>query len=189
MIALGQFRDTFIVAVDDEGIAIIDQHVAHERVLFERILGRLTSGRLESQRLLEPMLVELPAAARHVLTAHAGRLEGMGFEIEEFGGSAVRVAAVPALLTRDDAEAAIRAVAHDLEALDGQSRVDEALKRIAATMACHAAVKANCPLTAEKMSHILEELRQTAYSTICPHGRPVMLRLTRREVEKNFQRI
>ena len=189
MIALGQFRDTFIVAVDEEGIAIIDQHVAHERVLFERILERLTSGRLESQRLLEPMLVELPAAARHVLTAHAARLEGMGFEIEEFGGSAVRVAAVPALLTRDDAEAAIRAVAHDLEGLDGQSRVDEALKRIAATMACHAAVKANYPLTAEKMAHILEELRHTAYSTICPHGRPVMLRLTRREVEKNFQRI
>jgi DNA mismatch repair protein MutL len=189
MIALGQFRDTFIVAVDEEGIAIIDQHVAHERVLFEQILQRLTSGRLESQRLLEPMLVELPAAARHVLTAHAARLEGMGFEIEEFGGSAVRVAAVPALLTRDDAEAAIRAVANDLEGLDGQSRVDEALKRIAATMACHAAVKANYPLTAEKMAHILEELRQTAYSTICPHGRPVMLRLTRREVEKNFQRI
>jgi DNA mismatch repair protein MutL len=67
--------------------------------------------------------------------------------------------------------------------------VDEAIKRIAATMACHAAVKANYPLTTEKMAHILEELRRTAYSTICPHGRPVMLRLTRREVEKNFQRI
>jgi DNA mismatch repair protein MutL len=189
MIALGQFRDTFIVAVDDEGIAIIDQHVAHERVLFERIVERLTTGRLESQRLLEPMLVELPAGARQALAVHAGKLERMGFELEEFGGGAVRVAAVPALLTREDSEAAIRAVAQDLEGLDTESKVDEALKRIAATMACHAAVKANYPLTSEKMAHILEELQQTAYSTICPHGRPVMLRLTRREVEKNFQRI
>jgi DNA mismatch repair protein MutL len=189
MIALGQFRDTFIIAVDEEGIAIIDQHVAHERVLFERIMQRLTNGRLESQRLLEPMLVELPPAARQGLAAHAAELERLGVELEAFGGGSVRVAAVPALLRRDDCEGAIRALAEDLEGLDRGARVDEALRRIAATMACHAAVKANYPLTAEKMAHILEELRATAYSTICPHGRPVMLRLTRREVEKNFQRI
>jgi DNA mismatch repair protein MutL len=189
MIALGQFRDTFIIAVDEEGIAIVDQHVAHERVLFERIMERLTAGRLESQRLLEPMLVELPATARQGLAAHAAELERLGFEIEEFGGGAVRVAAVPAVVRREDCDAAIRALAEDLEGLDRGARVEEALRRIAATMACHAAVKANYPLTAEKMAHILEELRATAYSTICPHGRPVMLRLTRREVEKNFQRI
>jgi DNA mismatch repair protein MutL len=189
MIALGQFRDTFIIAVDEEGIAIIDQHVAHERVLFERIMERLTAGPLESQRLLEPMLIDLPAAARQALAAHGSGLERMGFELEAFGGEAVRIAAVPALLRREECDAAIRALAEDLEGLDRGSRVDEALKRIAATMACHAAVKANYPLTAAKMSHILDELRQTAYSTICPHGRPVMLRLNRREVEKNFQRI
>jgi DNA mismatch repair protein MutL len=189
MIALGQFRDTFIIAVDEEGIAIVDQHVAHERVLFERIVERLSSGRLESQRLLEAMLIELPAAARQALRAHATELERLGFEIEEFGGEAIRVISVPALLRREECEAAIRALAEDLEGLDRGSGVDAALKRIAATMACHAAVKANYPLTAEKMAHILEELRRTAYSTICPHGRPVMLRLTRREVERNFQRI
>ncbi|MBI2828832.1 MAG: DNA mismatch repair endonuclease MutL [Acidobacteria bacterium] len=189
MIALGQFRDTFIIAVDEEGIAIVDQHVAHERVLFERIVERLTAGPLESQRLLEPMLIDLPAAARQALVAHTAGLERMGFELEEFGGEAVRVVAAPALLRREECEAAIRALGEDLEGLDRGSRVDEALKRIAATMACHAAVKANYPLTAEKMAHILDELRRTAYSTICPHGRPVMLRLTRREVEKNFQRV
>jgi DNA mismatch repair protein MutL len=189
LIALGQFRDTFIIAVDDEGIAIIDQHVAHERVLFERMTQRLTSGRLESQRLLVPLLVELAPAARQALVAHAADLERLGFEIEDFGGDSVRVAAIPALLRRDDADAALRTLGEDLEGLDRGARVDEAIKRIAATMACHAAVKANYPLTHEKMAHILEELRQTAYSTICPHGRPVMLRLTRREVEKNFQRI
>ena len=189
MIALGQFRDTFIIAVDEEGIAIIDQHVAHERVLFERIVQRLSSGRMESQRRLEPMLIDLPPAARQALVSRTVELERMGFELEEFGGDVVRVAALPALLRREECVAAVRALAEDLEGLDRGSRVEEALKRIAATMACHAAVKANYPLTAEKMAHILDELRQTAYSTICPHGRPVMLRLTRREVEKNFQRI
>jgi DNA mismatch repair protein MutL len=189
MIALGQFRDTFIIAVDDEGIVIVDQHVAHERVLFERIVERLTAGGIESQRLLEPMLIDLPVAARQVLATRAAELARMGFELEEFGGETVRVAAVPALLRREESEAAIRALADDLGGLDRGSQVDEALKRIAATMACHAAVKANYPLTAEKMAHILEELRLTAYSTICPHGRPVMLRVTRREVERNFQRI
>jgi DNA mismatch repair protein MutL len=186
---LGQFRDTFIIAVDEDGIAIIDQHVAHERVLFERITERLSAGRLASQRLLEPMLVELSAGGRQALVGHAADLERLGFEVEEFGGNALRVSAFPALLTREDCDDALRALAEDLEGLDHASRVEEAIKRIAATMACHAAVKANYPLTMAKMAHILEELRATAYSTICPHGRPVMLRLTRREVEKNFQRI
>jgi DNA mismatch repair protein MutL len=189
MTALGQFRDTFIIAIDDEGIAIIDQHVAHERVLFERITERLTSGALESQRLLVPMLVDLPPAARQTLTSHAADLERLGFELEEFGGEAIKVTACPALLGREDCAAALRSLAQDLEGLDRGSGVDAAIKRIAATTACHAAVKANYPLTHEKMAHILEELRRTAYSTICPHGRPVMLRITRREVEKNFQRI
>ena len=187
--ALGQFRDTFIIAIDDEGIAIIDQHVAHERVLFERIIERLTCGALESQRLLVPMLVDLPPAARQALTSHAADLERLGFELEEFGGEAIRVTACPALLEREACAAALRSLSQDLEGLDRGSGVDAAIKRIAATTACHAAVKANYPLTHEKMAHILEELRRTAYSTICPHGRPVMLRITRREVEKNFQRI
>jgi DNA mismatch repair protein MutL len=189
MIALGQFRDTFIIAVDEEGIAIIDQHVAHERVLFERITERLMTGRLESQRLLEPVLVDLPPNARQALETHAAELERLGFEVDAFGGEAVRIAAFPALLRREESAAVLRALAEDLEHLGRTASIEEAIKRVAATMACHAAVKANDPLTAEKMAHILEELRRTAYSTICPHGRPVMLRLTRREVEKNFHRI
>jgi DNA mismatch repair protein MutL len=189
MIPLGQFRDTFIVAIDDEGICIIDQHVAHERVLFERVMERLTSGTLESQRMLVPMMVELAPAEREALVARAGELERFGFEVEEFGGDTVKVTAVPAILPRDECDSAIRALAQDLEGLDRGLRVEEGLKRIAATTACHAAVKANYPLTMEKMRHILDELRATAYSTVCPHGRPVMLRITRREVEKNFERI
>ena len=187
--ALGQFRDTFIIAIDDESVSIIDQHVAHERVLFERVMQRLTEGRLESQLLLEPLIVELSASGCEVLLGRTAELERFGFEVAAFGGNSVRVAAVPALLTPGESVAAVRALAEDLEGLDRGARVEEALKRIAALTACHAAVKANMPLTHEKMVHILEELRATAYSTVCPHGRPVMLRLTRREIEKNFQRI
>ncbi len=189
MIPLGQFRDTFIIAIDDEGIAIIDQHVAHERVLFERVMQRLTEGRLESQLLLEPLVVELSAGGCQVLLQRAAELERFGFEISEFGGNSVRLAAVPALLMQGEVVETVRALAQDLDGIDRGATVDEALKRIAALTACHAAVKANAPLTQEKMAHILEELRRTAYSTVCPHGRPVMLRLTRREIEKNFQRI
>jgi DNA mismatch repair protein MutL len=189
LIPLGQFRDTFIVAIDDEGIAIVDQHVAHERVLFERVMERLTSGRLESQRLLVPMLLELAAAAHQALLGRRGELEQLGFELEAFGDRTVKVSAVPALLKSEDVPAALRALADDLEGLDRGAQVQDALKRIAATTACHAAVKANDPLTYDKMTHILDELRATAYSTVCPHGRPVMLRITRREIEKNFDRI
>ena len=188
LMPLGQFRDTFIVAVDDEGISIIDQHVAHERILFERITERLTAGPLESQRLLEPMLVEVASEGHQALLAHAGDLERLGFEIEDFGADAVRVSACPAVLSREESRAALRELAEDLEQLDRGRAVVDAVKRIAATMACHAAVKANYPLTHEKMLHILDGVRRTAYSTVCPHGRPVMLRLTRAELEKRFER-
>jgi DNA mismatch repair protein MutL len=189
LIPLGQFRSTFIIAVDDDGVAIIDQHVAHERVLYERIAARLTSGSLESQRLLTPLIMEVPPEARGALLAHGEELRRCGFEVDDFGPTSVRVDAMPALLSREQGTAALRALAGDLEGLGGAGPVHEHLKNMAATMACHAAVKANDPLTTEKMAHILEELRQTAYSTVCPHGRPVMLRISRREVEKNFQRI
>jgi DNA mismatch repair protein MutL len=189
MIPLGQFRDTFIIAVDDEGVAIVDQHVAHERVLFEQISERLLAGRLESQRLLTPLLIELSPAQLQALAAHRETLDRFGMEVEEFGGSSVRLSAVPVILEPGQCEATVRGLAEDLEGLDRGSRAQDALRRIAATMSCHAAVKANYPLTLTQMRYILQELRRTAYSSVCPHGRPVVLRLSRREIEKNFHRI
>lgn len=189
MIPLGQFRDTFIIAIDDEGLAIIDQHVAHERVLFERVMQQLTRGDLESQRLLVPLLMELPSAAQQTLVERAEALARLGYEVESFGEGTLKVSAVPALLRTEESAQALLALADDLDGLDRGAQIQDALQRIAATTACHAAVKANYPLTYEKMMHILEELRATAYSTVCPHGRPVMLRITKREIEKNFERV
>lgn len=189
MVPLGQFRSTFIIAADDDGLAIIDQHVAHERILFERISERLLSGPLESQRLLTPVVIDLGAGSHAALVAHADALARLGFDLEPFGGGSVRVAAVPALLDWTRCEIALRAMADDLEGLAPGNGVEEALRRTAATMACHAAVKANDPLTREKMQYLLDELRQTAHSSVCPHGRPVVLRLTKREIERSFERI
>ncbi len=186
---LGQFRNTFIIAVDDDGLVIIDQHVAHERVLFERILERLTRAALDSQRLLVPMVLDLPGAGHDTLLARGDALARFGFEIEDFGGASVRITAVPAILNLADIDRTLRALADDLEGLDRGLVAEQAVKQIAATMACHAAVRAHDPLTTEKMTHILEELRATAYSTVCPHGRPVMFRLSRRDLERRFERI
>ena len=189
LIPLGQFRDTFIIAIDNEGVAIIDQHVAHERVLYEQVMNQLTGGQLEGQRLLEPIVVELQVGQRETLAAHAVELKRLAFEIESFGGESVQVTTVPMLLERREAEQIVRAFATELGCLDRGDGVDDALRRLAATTACHAAVKANDRLTQEKMLHILEELRRTDYSTVCPHGRPVILRLSRQQIERSFERI
>jgi DNA mismatch repair protein MutL len=189
MVPLGQFRNTFIIAVDEEGIAIIDQHVAHERILFEQISERLLKGGLESQRLLTPVIMEFGGGEHATLKNHITELEKLGFALDDFGGSSIRVSAVPAILMWEDSEAALRAAAGDLEGLTPGSGIEVAVRQLAATMACHAAVKANDPLTRDKMQYLLEELRRTAHSSVCPHGRPVVLRLTRREIERNFERI
>lgn len=185
---LGQFRNTFILAVDDEGIAIIDQHVAHERILFEQIAERLTTGRVEVQPLLTPVLLELSPGEHQTLLSHRAALERLGFSYEDFGGASLRITAVPALLDWTQVDAALRAVVADLDGLAPGAGVDLVLRQMAATMACHAAVKANDPLTREKMQYLLDELRRTSHSTVCPHGRPVVLRLTRREIERTFER-
>jgi DNA mismatch repair protein MutL len=189
MVPLGQFRNTFIIAVDEDGIAIIDQHVAHERILFELIADRLTTGRVEVQALLTPVVLELTSGEHQTLLSHVTELQRVGFEFEDFGGNSLRIAAVPALLDWNKCEAVLRAVATDLDGLSPGAGVDVALRQMAATMACHAAVKANDPLTREKMQYLLDELRRTSHSSVCPHGRPVVLRLTRREIERNFERV
>ena len=191
MIPLGQFRDTFIIAIDDEGVAIIDQHVAHERVLFERVMERLTRR--------PPRVAAAAHAARHrragvrasVARRPRAELERFGFEIEGFGASddQGRRRCRRCSTSHDSAKALLALARRPRRPRSRRRACRTPLQRIAATTACHAAVKANYPLTYEKMTHILEELRATAYSTVCPHGRPVMLRLTRREIEKNFERI
>ena len=186
---LGQIRDSFILAVNPEGLWIVDQHVAHERVLFERILKQRAVQKVESQRLLLPLVLELTLAQQAVFTDIADELARNGFEVEPFGARSVAVKVAPAGV---DAPA-VEHLLHEL--LDQFSREEQALNldriraRIAASIACHAAIKVNMPLEQNKMEWLLAELAKTDCPMTCPHGRPVVLRYSMKDIQKAFKRI
>jgi DNA mismatch repair protein MutL len=186
---LGQIRNSFILAVNEDGLWIVDQHVAHERVLFERILKQRAAQRVESQRLLMPIVLELSPAQQAVFTEIADELQHNGFEAEPFGARSVAVKVAPAGI---DA-AAVEHMLHEL--LDQFTREDQSLNlekiraRIAASIACHAAIKVNMPLEQNKMEWLLAELAKTDHPMSCPHGRPVVLRYSVKDIQKAFKRI
>jgi DNA mismatch repair protein MutL len=186
---LGQIRNSFILAVNEDGLWIVDQHVAHERVLFERILKQRAAQRVESQRLLMPIVLELSPAQQAVFSEIADELQHNGFEAEPFGARSVAVKVAPAGV---DA-AAVEHMLHEL--LDQISREEQSLNlekirgRIAASIACHAAIKVNMPLEQNKMEWLLTELAKTDHPMSCPHGRPVVLRYSVRDIQKAFKRI
>jgi len=186
---LGQIRNSFILAVNEDGLWIVDQHVAHERVLFERILKQRAAKKVESQRLLMPIVLELSPAQQAIFAEIAGELEHNGFEAEPFGARSVAVKVAPAGV---DA-AAVERMLHEL--LDEISREAQSLNlekirgRIAASIACHAAIKVNMPLEQNKMEWLLTELAKTDHPMACPHGRPVVLRYSVRDIQRAFKRI
>jgi DNA mismatch repair protein MutL len=158
---LGQIRNSFILAVNEDGLWIVDQHVAHERVLFERILKQRAAQKVESQRLLMPIVLELSPAQQAVFAEIADELQHNGFEAEPFGAR------------REEQSL-------NLEKIRG---------RIAASIACHAAIKVNMPLEQNKMEWLLTELAKTDHPMSCPHGRPVVLRYSVKDIQKAFKRI
>jgi DNA mismatch repair protein MutL len=186
---LGQIRNSFILAVNEDGLWIVDQHVAHERVLFERILKQRAAQKVESQRLLMPIVLELSPAQQAIFTEIADELQHNGFEAEPFGARSVAVKVAPAGV---DA-AAVEHMLHEL--LDQISREEQSLNlekirgRIAASIACHAAIKVNMPLEQNKMDWLLAELAKTDHPMSCPHGRPVVLRYSVKDIQKAFKRI
>jgi DNA mismatch repair protein MutL len=186
---LGQIRNSFILAVNEDGLWIVDQHVAHERVLFERVLKQRAAQKVESQRLLMPIVLELSPAQQAVFAEIADELQHNGFEAEPFGARSVAVKVAPAGV---DA-AAVEKMLHEL--LDQISREEQSLNlekirgRIAASIACHAAIKVNMPLEQNKMEWLLTELAKTDHPMSCPHGRPVVLRYSVKDIQKAFKRI
>lgn len=189
LLPLGQVQSSFIIATNAEGLWIIDQHVAHERVLFEQHLRRRQSSNLEGQRLLIPIVADLQPEQLVTYDRIAGELTANGFEVEPFGRASVAVKAAPADIPAEEVEKLVR------EILDGISRearalsLDELRRNIAATVACHAAIKVNMPLDPEKMSWLLLELSKTECPMTCPHGRPIVLRYDMKEIQKAFKRI
>jgi DNA mismatch repair protein MutL len=181
-------HDSFIIAVDDEGLLLIDQHVAHERILFDKYRAREDARGIESQQLLIPETVELTPAQTMAFDFAEEVLEQLGFGLVRLSGRTVAVKAVPADI---GAREASNLLAELLDTVDPEKRGGaQATLRddIAASLACKAAVKINMRLTAEKMQWLVDRLLFTTSPTTCPHGRPVVLRLTMKDIERGFHR-
>jgi len=190
---LGQLRESFILAVGEDGLWIVDQHVAHERVLFEKILTDRQVEKVQRQRLLMPMLVELKPSQMVVFARIAEELERNGFDVEPFGPQTLAVKAAPVGLEGTSLEKMLAQVIDQSSsgAEEGVSNEDlTALRtRIAASIACHAAIKVNTALDPARMEWLLLELAKTKHPTSCPHGRPIALLYSWKEIQRAFHRI
>ncbi len=186
---LGQIQNSFIVAAGSDGLWIIDQHVAHERILFEKVLRQRERGEPESQRLLMPLILTLRPGQEHVFASIEEEFRANGFEIEPFGNRTIAVKAAPAALSPQETETLVQEILdtperelRDLSLIDMQ-------KHVAATIACHAAIKVNMALDMTKMRWLLDELAKTQVPMACPHGRPIALKYGIKDILKAFHRI
>jgi DNA mismatch repair protein MutL len=186
---LGQIRDSFILAVNPEGLWIIDQHVAHERVLFERILKQRAARQPESQRLLMPLVVELTPAQQALFAEISDELNKNGFEAEPFGTRSIAIKLAPAGVDASRIEHMLHELLEQLALEDQALNMEKVRSQIAASIACHAAIKVNMPLEHNKMEWLISELAQTECPMSCPHGRPVVLRYSMKDIQKAFKRI
>ena len=186
---LGQIRNSFILAINEEGLWIVDQHVAHERVLFEKILRQRAAERVESQRLLMPIIVELTPAQQPVFTEIADELRRNGFDLEPFGSRTIAVKLSPAGVEAAQVEHILHELLDQFASEEQALNLEKARGRIAASIACHAAIKVNMPLEQNKMEWLLAELAKTECPMSCPHGRPVVLRYSVKDIQRAFKRI
>jgi len=186
---LGQLDESFIIATDNEGLLLIDQHVAHERVLFDKYRASETSRRAESQQMLIPETFDLTPAQAAAFDTVVEELEAYGFDLMRLSGRTVAIKATPADLPASEAR---NVLAEVLDTVDTEKRGAARANlrdEIAASLACHAAIKVNMPLAPEKMLWLIDRLLLTSSPTTCPHGRPVILRLTTQDILKGFHRI
>jgi DNA mismatch repair protein MutL len=186
---LGQLRDSFILATNEEGLWIIDQHVAHERILFEKVLRDRDTEQIQRQRLLMPLLVDLLPAQMIIFAETAEELERNGFEVEPFGPRTLAVKAAPVGLEGRELENLLEEVLAIPDRNRQTENSEARRRRIAASIACHAAIKINQPLEHSKIEWLLEALGKTEHPTACPHGRPIALRYSYKDIQKAFQRI
>jgi DNA mismatch repair protein MutL len=186
--ARAQVHETYIVAQTRDGIVVVDQHAAHERLVYERMKGEMESGGVARQTLLLPEVVELDPAEAERVCARADELAGLGLIIEPFGPGAVLVRETPALLGETDAGGLIRDIADDLAENGAALALKERLEEVCSTMACHGSVRAGRRLTAAEMNALLREMEATPHSGQCNHGRPTYVELKLSDIERLFGR-
>ena len=185
---LGQLRDSFILATNEEGLWIIDQHVAHERILFEKILRERNTEQVQRQRLLMPILIDLLPAQMITFAEISAELERNGLEAEPFGPRTLAIKAAPVGLEGRELETMIEELLAIPDRSQQTENAEARRRRIAASIACHAAIKINQPLEPSKITWLLEALAKTEHPTACPHGRPIALRYSHHDIAKAFQR-
>lgn len=186
---IGQIHNSFIIAAGRDGLWIIDQHVAHERILFEQVLRQFARREPQQQRLLMPMVMELTVGQQLEYARIADELGNAGFETEPFGNRTIAIKAAPTGLGAGDIEKAILEILDIAESELRKSSVDDLRRNIAASVACRAAIKINTPLDQQKMDYLLSELAKCEYPMACPHGRPIALRYSTRDILRGFHRI
>lgn len=187
-VARGQVARTYIVAEAEDGLVLVDQHAAHERLVLERMRRAMSNGGVASQALLLPEVVELDEPACDRLEARAGELAEFGLELERFGPRAMLVRATPAMLGKGDIHALVTDIADELAAFDSALSLKEKLDHVAATMACHGSVRAGRVLSVAEMNALLREMEVTPHSGQCNHGRPTWVKLAHSDIEKLFGR-
>ncbi|HEY2845728.1 MAG TPA: DNA mismatch repair endonuclease MutL [Bryobacteraceae bacterium] len=186
---LGQIHESFIIAAGRDGLWIIDQHVAHERILFEQVLAQRAHGGIESQRLLVPMVIALSAAQNIEYARIAEELDGLGFETEPFGNRTVAVKAAPADVPAAEIEKILFEILEISERELRKASLEDVRRAMAASIACRAAIKINTHLEPAKINWLIRSLAATEYPMSCPHGRPIALRYATRDILKSFHRI
>ncbi|HTC34969.1 MAG TPA: DNA mismatch repair endonuclease MutL [Bryobacteraceae bacterium] len=186
---LGQIHESFIIAAGRDGLWIIDQHVAHERILFEKVLRQQAQGRVERQQLLMPILLELTAAQQIEYVRIADELDRAGFDSEPFGNRTIAVKGAPAGVGPADIEKLVFEILEIAETELRKVSLDDLRRAMAASIACRAAIKINMRLDHSKMEWLLKELAATDCPMSCPHGRPIALRYSTKDILKSFHRI
>ena len=186
---VGQIRDSFILAINPQGLWIIDQHVAHERILFEKISKQRLAESPERQQMLMPLIVELTPGQMAVFAEISDELNRNGFEVEPFGSRTIAVKTTAAGVAAGDVEHLLHEILEQFEREEQSLNLDKIRTNIAASIACHAAIKVNMPLEQNKVEWLLQELAKTDCPMSCPHGRPVVLRYSVKDIQRAFKRI
>jgi DNA mismatch repair protein MutL len=186
---LGQILGCYLVCSSRRGLALIDQHAAHERVVFEKMRQQLSAGEVQRQRLLIPQAIELTAGESMLLVPKLPALAQLGFVLEPFGPDVYAITAVPALLPEGDYRPSVRQMLAELAEVEKSEKLRQHLDERLATIACHSVIRANRKLERSEIRALLEELDRIAFATQCPHGRPVLVEFGSEDLERMFKRV
>jgi len=186
---IGQYLNSYLLCQASDELVLVDQHAAHERIGFERLRRQLADDGIASQNLLFPVVLELEHREAAILSEHLDDFNRYGIEVEAFGGRTFTVKAIPALLGDVDVERLVRDLAAELNEIGRSGQLADEIDKVLSVLACHSMVRANQALTSAEMQQLLKDLAEIDFGSCCPHGRPVMRRLSKRDIEKFFHRV